>query len=116
MSAASHSVECRQPCLRSRCNTCVPCSHANQTWLEARVLDPFQALNHKDFPSQVMRRLGMAKDDEVWLISKALYGLTALECEQGSYVTDINHESHFAWQVQYLVTLQDETCCSAHCK
>ena len=25
---------------------------------------------------QVMRRLGMAKDDEVWLISKALYGLT----------------------------------------
>ena len=28
----------------------VPCNHANQTWLEARVLDPFQALNHKDFP------------------------------------------------------------------
>ena len=25
---------------------------------------------------QVMRRLGMAKDEEVWLISKALYGLT----------------------------------------
>ena len=22
-----------------------------------------------------------------------------------SYVTDINHERHFAWQVQYLVTL-----------
>ena len=33
-----------------------------------------------------------------------------------SYVTDANHESHFAWQVQYLVTLEDESCCSAHCK
>ena len=30
-----------------------------------------------------------------------------------SYVTDITHESHFAWQVQYLVTLEDESCCSA---
>ena len=28
-----------------------------------------------------------------------------------SYVTDITHESHFAWQVQYLVTLEDESCC-----
>ena len=35
-----------------------------------------------------------------------------------SLVTDINHESHFTWQVQYLVTLEleDEICCSAHCK
>ena len=36
-----------------------------------------------------------------------------------SYVTDINHENHFTWQVQYLVTLEsleDESCCSAHCK
>ena len=33
-----------------------------------------------------------------------------------SYVTDITHESHFAWQVQYLVTLEDESCWSAHCK
>ena len=33
-----------------------------------------------------------------------------------SNVTDINHESHFAWQVKYLVTLEYETCCSAHCK
>ena len=23
-----------------------------------------------------------------------------------SYVTDINHESHFAWQAQYLVLLR----------
>ena len=33
-----------------------------------------------------------------------------------SYVTDVAHESHFAWQVQYLLTLQDESCCSAQCK
>ena len=33
-----------------------------------------------------------------------------------SYATDINHESHVAGQVQYLVTLEDETCCYAHCK
>ena len=33
-----------------------------------------------------------------------------------SYVAQINHESHFAWQAQYLVTLVDDTCCSAHCK
>ena len=26
-----------------------------------------------------------------------------------SYVTDITHESHFAWQVQYLVTLEVST-------
>ena len=32
-----------------------------------------------------------------------------------SCVTDINHESHFAWQAQYLVRLEDESCCSAHC-
>ena len=24
-------------------------------------------------------------------------------------------ESHFAWQAQYLVRLEDESCCSAHC-
>ena len=33
-----------------------------------------------------------------------------------SYVTDINHESHFAWQVQYLVRLEGDAWCSAHCK
>ena len=31
-------------------------------------------------------------------------------------VTDINHESDFAWQAQHLVMLEDEICCSAHCK
>ena len=33
-----------------------------------------------------------------------------------SYVTGINHKSHFAWQAQYLVMLLDDICCSAHCK
>ena len=33
-----------------------------------------------------------------------------------SYVTRINHAWHFTWQAQYLVTLEDEACCSAHCK
>ena len=33
-----------------------------------------------------------------------------------SYVTRINDELHFAWQVQYLVKLEDDSCCSAHCK
>ena len=25
-------------------------------------------------------------------------------------------QSHFAWQVQYLVRVEGDTCCSAHCK
>ena len=33
-----------------------------------------------------------------------------------SYVTKINHESHFAWQAQYLLKLEADSCCSAHCK
>ena len=33
-----------------------------------------------------------------------------------SYVTLINHEIHFSWQVQYLAKLEDDSCCSAHCK
>ena len=33
-----------------------------------------------------------------------------------SYVMWINHEIHFAWQVQYLVRLEGVDCCSAHCK
>ena len=31
-------------------------------------------------------------------------------------VMRINHEIHFAWQAQYLVKLEDDSCCSAHCK
>ena len=33
-----------------------------------------------------------------------------------SYVTRISHDSHFAWQAQYLVMLEDAICCSARCK
>ena len=33
-----------------------------------------------------------------------------------SYVMRINHEIHFACQVQYLVRLEGDACCSAHCK
>ena len=28
----------------------------------------------------------------------------------------INHEIHSAWQAQYLVRLEVDACCSAHCK
>ena len=33
-----------------------------------------------------------------------------------SYVTRISDEGHFSWQVQYLVSLGDDICCSTHCK
>ena len=33
-----------------------------------------------------------------------------------SFVRRINHEIHFAWQAQYLVKLEGDSCCSAHCK
>ena len=33
-----------------------------------------------------------------------------------SYVSRINHDMHFAWQAQYLVKLQGDSCCSAYCK
>ena len=33
-----------------------------------------------------------------------------------SHVTRISHDSHFAWQVQYSLTLEDDTGCAAHCK
>ena len=32
------------------------------------------------------------------------------------YVTRINDEGDFSWQAQYLVSLHNDTCCSAHCK
>ena len=31
-------------------------------------------------------------------------------------VTGINDACHFTWQAQYLVRLEGESCCSAHCK
>ena len=33
-----------------------------------------------------------------------------------SYLMRINHEIHFAWQAQYLVKLDCDSCCSAQCK
>ena len=33
-----------------------------------------------------------------------------------SYVTTIKHASYFVWQARYLVRLDGDTCCSAHCK
>ena len=33
-----------------------------------------------------------------------------------SCVTRIDDASHFAWQAQHLVRLEDEICCSADCK
>ena len=37
--------------------------------------------------------------------------VNSVSCE-----TRINHEIHFSWQAQYLVSLDNDTCCSAHCK
>ena len=33
-----------------------------------------------------------------------------------SCVKRIDHESHFLWQAQYLLKLEADSCCSAHCK
>ena len=33
-----------------------------------------------------------------------------------SHITRIDDASHFAGQAQHLVMLEDEICCSAHCK
>ena len=33
-----------------------------------------------------------------------------------SCVERIDHESHFSWQTQYSVRLDNDTCCSAHCQ
>ena len=33
-----------------------------------------------------------------------------------SYVMRINHEIHFAWQALYLVRLEADFACAAHCK
>ena len=33
-----------------------------------------------------------------------------------SFVSRINRAIHFSWQAQYLVSLDYDACCSAHCK
>ena len=42
--------------------------------------------------------------------------VAALIVNDVSYVSRIKHETHFSWQAQYLVTLEGDACCSAHCK
>ena len=41
----------------------------------------------------------------------ALRNVTSVSC-----LTRLNHEMHFSGQAQYLVSLDNDTCCSAHCK
>ena len=38
------------------------------------------------------------------------------EVEVSLFVARINDEIHFSWQAQYLVSLDNDTCSSAHCK
>ena len=33
-----------------------------------------------------------------------------------SCVKRVDRESHFSWQAQYLLKLEADSCCSAHCK
>ena len=42
--------------------------------------------------------------------------VTARIVNNVSFVSRINHEIHFSWQAQYLVSSDYDTCCSAHCK
>ena len=41
---------------------------------------------------------------------------TCYSAHSVSCVTRINHEIHFSWQAQYLVSLDNDTCYSARCK
>ena len=43
-------------------------------------------------------------------------GVAARMVNDFSYVSRINPETHFPWQAQYLVKLEDDACCSAYCK
>ena len=42
--------------------------------------------------------------------------VTARIVNNVSFVSRINNEIHFSWQAQYLMSLDYDTCCSAHCK
>ena len=33
-----------------------------------------------------------------------------------SNVSTVNYEIHFAWQAQYLVKLEDDSCCFVYCQ
>ena len=50
-----------------------------------------------------------------WWVSRVTL-LAPLIVNEVSYVTRINDEIHFAWQAQYLVKLEGDSCCFAYCK
>ena len=64
--------------------------------------------------------------DQSWdsfCVAGALFGelvvwrlLLQLLVHDVSYVTPIYHEGYFAWQAQYLVKVEGDSCCSAHSK
>ena len=49
-------------------------------------------------------------------VAGAVFGVAPRIVNDVPYVTKIKHESHFAWQAQYLVRLAGDTCSSVHCK
>ena len=55
---------------------------------------------------------GAAFGDVAWRMTCA----AALSVNSVSCYKRIDHESFFSWQAQHLVTLEDDLCCSAHCK
>ena len=90
-----------------------------------RVRSPKRRVRDDDFI------LGMLSEcrPTVFLLAEAIHGVAAeilnlqiwwqaqyLVINDVSYVTRINHEIHFAWQAQYLVSLSCDVCCSARCK
>ena len=42
--------------------------------------------------------------------------LVMLAADDVAYVTTMNDAYHFSWQGQHLVRLEGDACCSAHCK
>ena len=42
--------------------------------------------------------------------------VNSVSCVMMMMMMMMNHEIHFSWQAQYLVSLDNDTCYSAHCK
>ena len=54
-----------------------------------------------------------------FFVAGAVFGVTYVApriVNSVSCVKRIQHEIHFSWQAKYLVRLEDDTSCSAHCK
>ena len=62
----------------------------------------------------IMRFILRGKCSTWWVGRVTLLALRIVD--DASYVRRINHEIHFAWQAQYLVKLEADSCCTAHCK